>query len=349
MSETLTDRLRNLSWTVRRRVPIRSRTALRLLWERTLNDAPDGPFLAARRRYADRMNSAGYMPPPALLRAAAFRKGVPTSIQAFELLGRPGVRLTNIDSIMTRVIFWAGDRWVLQKGAGLDVWAALCARAEYIVEVGANVGYYTIVGGQLAREKYVAYEPHPRSCAALRANLQLNGIDRAQAVEAAVVAEPKLSRVELVCPIGADRGAPTGAMVKGSSLEDVEPGRETELLLVDTVPFADAIGGSDLVKIDVEGSEASLLASATTQLRASKPAIMVEIHDRNHDLRALVPDLIHDLDASVYAMHHDHLAPVEPGVMENGPLFSTSHTWDYLIVPAARASLVKGLVRTDSS
>lgn len=254
--------------------------------------------------------------------------------------------MTNVESLGTQLIFWTGDHWVSQHAAGMAIWEELCRRAASIVELGANVGYYTIAGGAVAGGAYTAYEPHPRSCAALRANLELNGIDRVEVVEAAAVSDPATTKVELVCPMGADRAAPSGAMVKGSSLEGDDPDRETESFTVSAVAFAAAIDGADLVKIDVEGLEAQLLVSSWPQLCAGKPAIMVEILENNTDLRSLIPRLMHDLGAVAYAMRGNHLEPVDPDVLEHAPLFEKCHTWDYLIVPAGHAPLVDGLVRT---
>lgn len=77
--------------------------------------------------------------------------------------------------------------------------------------------------------------------------------------------------------------------------------------MVPAVPCDAAIEGVDLLKVDVEGLEAQLLGSSRLQLRAFRPVIMVEIHDFNRELRALLPDLLDDLDATAYAMHRDHL------------------------------------------
>lgn len=345
MTDRLTTIYAAIYWKVIRRVPSRPRTALRTLWERAINFVPDGLFLAARRRYLFQLEVSGSAPPPALLRMAAFRKRIPASVRTFELPGRPDLTMASVESLMTRVFFWTGDYWVSQHGAGLKIWEELSRRAATIVEVGANIGYYAIAGGRAAMDAYSAYEPHPRSCAALRKNLELNGIDRVQVMEAAVVPDPTLTHIELVCPTGTDRGTPSGAMVKGSPFDGIESDDDTETFVVDAVAFAAAIDGSDLVKIDVEGLETQLLVSAWAQLCASRPALMVEIHGFNTDLRSLVPGLMLDLDAVAYAMHRDHLVHVEPDVLKSGSLFEACHTWDFLIVPSRRASLVDGLVR----
>jgi hypothetical protein len=114
--------------------------------------------------------------------------------------------------------------------------------------------------------------------------------------------------------------------------------------MVDAVPFGAAIADSDLVKIDVEGLEAQLFRSSWIQLTQLKPVVMVEIHTYNRELRSLVPELMRDLDAAVYAMRRDHLLPVGADVWHDGSL-EDFHTWDYLIVPSCRASLIDGLVR----
>lgn len=338
----MADRLTTIYWNLTRRVPVHQRTALRTLWERALNGMPDRPFLAARRRYARELLANHSARPPALLRMAAFRKRIPSSVQTFELLGRPDLKMANVESIGTQVIFWTGDHWVSQHAAGQALWERLCQRAHNVVELGANVGYYTIAGGSMALGAYRAYEPHPRSCAALRTNLALNGIDRVTVVEAAAVPDPALVDVELVCPTGTDHAAPSGAMVKGSAF-DLEEGRGTETLLVAAVPFAAAIQGCDLVKIDVEGLEATLITSSWDELVAAKPAVMIEVHSKNLELRGLMPRLLADLDAVAYAMGGAHLVPVSPGMLADGPLGSC-HTWDFLIVPAHRTSLVVDLV-----
>jgi FkbM family methyltransferase len=344
------ERLSILYWRrqFKRRVSPRRRAALRNVWEGALNGAPDRPFLIARRRYERRLANSGSARPSVLLRLAAFRKRIPPSMQNFALLGRPDLKMANvdsaIDSIGTRVVFWTGDHWVSQRGAGMAIWEKLCRRAKRIVELGANVGYYTIAGGAAASGEYTAYEPHPRSCAALRSNLELNGLRQVSVVEAAAVPEATTSSVELVCSTGHDRGTPSGAMVRGSAPESSDGDRANESLMVDAVPFGTAITGSDLVKIDVEGLEVQLFLSAWAQLTHLRPVVMVEVHTYNRALRSLIPELMRDLDAAVYAMRRDHLVPVGEVVWQGGSL-EAFHTWDFLIVPSCRASFIDGLVK----
>lgn len=331
-------RRRIISW-----LPTRQRSALYKLADRVFNAGPDSLLLAARRRHGQRLQAFGSADPPALLRLAAFRRRIPPSVKSFEVLGRSDLQMVGVESIGTQVIFWTGHEWVARHGAGLDIWERLCERSVRIAEFGANVGFYTIAGGSVAHGIYTAYEPHPRSCGALRQNLALNGLDDVKVVEAAAVPTPSPATVELLCPTGTDHAMPSGAMVRGSTF-DVAIG-PASTVVVRAIPFDTAVEGADLVKIDVEGLEAQLLESATDQLRAARPVVMVEVHDANRDLRALIPRLMDELDAAVYAMHRDHVAPVSRDTLERGQLKQTCKSWDFLIVPSERSSVVDGLVK----
>lgn len=330
--------------TIIAKLPAGPRAAVYRFADRLFNAGPDWLLLAARRRYARRLQVDHSADPPALLRLAAFRRHIPESVQTFEVLGRPDLQMVGVESIGTQVVYWTGHEWVARHGAGIEIWERLCERSERIAEFGANVGFYAIAGGSAARGSYTAYEPHPDSCSALRQNLALNGINGVEVVEAAVVPPPAPATVELLCPTGTDHATPSGATVRGSSFDAAESLRDSATVVVRAVPFDTAVDGNDLVKIDVEGLEAQLLSSAMDQLRSSKPVVMIEIHDFNTDLRALVPRLMDDLDATAYAMHRDHLVPVDREVLERGPLREECRTWDFLIVPADRSAVVDGLV-----
>lgn len=325
--------------------PPRVRNRLRVVWEAALNLAPGPLFAVSRRRFERRLARGGSFEPPLLLRLAAFRRRIPPQIPSFAILDRPDLSLANVDSVSTRVIYWTGSDWVARHSAGLDLWQRLCERARSVIEVGANVGYYTIAGGGLAAD-YTAYEPHPRSHAALQRNLALNGLDGVRVIEAAAVPGSGTTTVELICPTGNDRGTPSGAMVRGSDLESDVADRGTETFVVPAVPFDQAIAGGDLVKIDVEGLEGPLLLSAWDRIVAERPMLMLEVHERNVELRAMLPRLAAELDATTYAMRSEHLVAITDALLEHGPLGSATQTWDFLIVPAARAEMIDGLVRT---
>src|SRR5215212_6643397 len=83
----------------------------------------------------------------------------------------------------------------------LPWWRHCCTRASAVLELGANVGYFTVQGATAAPgARYVAVEPHPVSAGVCRANLALNGIGSVELLEAAAVPGAGPSAVELQVP-----------------------------------------------------------------------------------------------------------------------------------------------------
>lgn len=320
------------------------RPALRSVLVSALNHTPARPFLAVRDRF-DRRLQQGHegATPPALLRLARVRQ-VPASITTFHPPGRPDVEMVNVESLATRAIFWMGLDYQGRHGAGPRLWEALCAQASEVVEVGANIGFFTLTGGAVARGTYTAYEPHPRSAAVLRANIERSGITDVQVREAAVVPDGGQPTIELVAPTGYDGGTPSSAMVRNSPLESILISeRSSEVFRVDAVPVSQVLGNCDLLKLDIEGLEAELITAAWDRLVSLAPVIMVEVHDASSDLRALLPDLLAATDGTAYAMRRASLVPVEAGDFVAGGLMRAYGTWDYLVVPRVRAAVVDGL------
>lgn len=331
-----------LLWLFSRLLPDRLRRLLRAVWVGALALVPDRALLAVRDRYVAELERDSAAIPPALLRAASFHRAIPRAVESFSIPGRSDLRMTNVASVYTQIIFWTGDHWLAQHGAGIPLWEQLCARAQRVVEVGANIGYFTIAGGLASSGTYTAVEPHPNSCAALRTNLALNDVRAVEVVEAAAVPGLTTSSVELVCPTGTDRAAPSGAMVRGSALDPGDEG-ESEVIAVPAVPFTSTIAGCDLLKIDVEGLEAQLIKDGWDELGRSRPAMMIEVLTDNVDLRPLVIELMEHLGATAYAMHRDRAEPIEASVFADGARLEACHTWDFLFVPAERADLLAGV------
>ncbi|GAA2677259.1 FkbM family methyltransferase [Streptomyces lunalinharesii] len=125
-----------------------------------------------------------------------------------------------------------------------------------LVDVGANVGYYSLLAAQLVgpQGRVVAVEPAPDTHAALRANLDLNGFSQVRTVRCAVTAEP--GEVRLFVPHAGNVGATSV----------IEPERHTAELRVPGLPMTEAVTEEELrqariIKIDVEGAEGTVLAS----------------------------------------------------------------------------------------
>lgn len=122
----------------------------------------------------------------------------------------------------------------------------------HAVDVGANIGYYTLLMARLVGEggRVHAFEPNPAAAARLRRNLEMNGIAHRAAVYEAPLADADGQEVALVVPEGDPKNAslvPTTVEVGPDRVRHVVRTRRLDALLGDA-PV-------DFVKIDAEGAE----------------------------------------------------------------------------------------------
>ena len=133
-------------------------------------------------------------------------------------------------------------------------------RYRRVVDMGANIGLHSILLGRMGLS-VTSYEPDPSHVALLTKHLVANDLqDQVSIVQAAVARENGM--LEFVRVLGNT----TGSHVAGAKKD---PYGELEVLEVPAVSVADAIAGKDLVKMDVEGLEADLLASLDASYFAS--------------------------------------------------------------------------------
>jgi FkbM family methyltransferase len=215
------------------------------------------------------------------------------------------LHFANDNSVLTKRLYFLGDyeagewRW----------WDHWCHRSRCVLELGANTGFYTVLGGRVPGvNQYVAVEPHPYTARVLRQNLALNGVTRVRVVEAAAVGAPDRERMELRVPRLDRDTTPTGAFISTSA--DGEGGSR-ESILVDIVDARALVEGADLIKMDIEGQELSVLRSVEDILEACKPTIFLELRRGNVELREYLPDLCRRCGYTVLAIEERGLRPID--------------------------------------
>lgn len=124
---------------------------------------------------------------------------------------------------------------------------------QTFVDIGANVGYYTVIASRLvgASGRVFAFEPDPVSFALLERNVALNGLDNVVLEQKAVSNEPGTLRL-FISP--ANKGDHRIYQPKGEEREFVE----IEAVVLDEY-FAGDRRGVDFVKIDTQGAEVVIL------------------------------------------------------------------------------------------
>jgi FkbM family methyltransferase len=153
-----------------------------------------------------------------------------------------------------------------------------------ILEIGANVGYYTILMGKLVGKngKIYAYEPYPRSVDILIRNLKLNILtDIVEVHGLAVSGENTVKRLYL------------GSASNVHSLINYKTGdSDPPYIQVETKDIRKILVESDrkidLIRMDIEGYERELFNRLNSDIEAFLPnRIFFEIHP----LGSIDPDL----------------------------------------------------------
>lgn len=136
------------------------------------------------------------------------------------------------------------------------------------VDVGANIGVLTVLMADACGPtgRVLAFEPAAANFAYLQANVRANGLANVDASMAAVTADD--GNVELVF----NEAYPAGSFV----VTDGSGGTSVEGVRLDTVVEKLALERLDLVKVDVEGGEFSVLAGARATIDRFHPLLVVE-------------------------------------------------------------------------
>lgn len=152
---------------------------------------------------------------------------------------------------------------------------------DTVLDVGANVGYFSLLASRKAGARGViyAFEPAPKTYGRLLRNLRINQIENVVALELG------LSDMEETLRLRIPKENPAEASIASQASSEVLIGTRYAVNLVEVklMPFDKFYGerrmrGIDVVKIDVEGSELKVLRGMNMALRSNPNVILfVEI------------------------------------------------------------------------
>ena len=171
------------------------------------------------------------------------------------------------------------------------------------IDVGANDGYYTLFAARRVGPtgKVIAVEPSSRERAHLQRNLGRNGLENVQVVAAALGAEAGFVDLHLA------HGVHAGHNTLGDFAHDDVVRASSErvpLETLDAVVARQGLSRVDMVKIDVEGGEAGVVAGARKVLTTARPVLLMELNERalhaqGHSADALLRVLREELDYQI--------------------------------------------------
>jgi len=207
-------------------------------------------------------------------------------LRAVVPLDFPDVSFDPVDSMVMDAVYWMGVRGY--EGKVADLWIDACRSARSILEVGGNVGLFTVIGARAGSAAYTVVEPLPSVVEILRRNLARNGLDRVEILNAAAIPGETRQTVSLSIPAGG-RAAPVDAFV--ATMSEVSDRPVSGSVAVTGLPFRDLIRGRDVIKIDAEGIEAELLSAVEAQLAETRPTLLIEVLPESDHLGRLIARL----------------------------------------------------------
>jgi FkbM family methyltransferase len=160
----------------------------------------------------------------------------------------------------------------------VDVLRSLVRPGDRLFDVGANIGFYSVLFSRWVGESgsVIAYEPDQSNVALLRRNLKFN---RCENTEVREIALSNNSGVDLFSLDTVTRS--TGHLGTGPTYGETAFGRAKETSVSVTTGTVDEEtklwGPPNVLKLDIEGGEYDLLCGSTQVLDLHEPMVVSEL------------------------------------------------------------------------
>jgi FkbM family methyltransferase len=150
------------------------------------------------------------------------------------------------------------------------VWLEFCNSADVIFDVGANVGYYSLLAASDPLKQVFSFEPVSFTFEKLRRNIALNKFRNVTAVRSVVSNRAEAIKIYFRDSLNMGMSSVVPSQ-ENTAFEEVQG------ITLDEFVRQKEIKRVDLVKIDVEGSEVLVLEGMKSVLTHSRPALMMEV------------------------------------------------------------------------
>lgn len=150
-----------------------------------------------------------------------------------------------------------------------DLFARTVKPGDAVYDIGANVGFYTLLSSVLTGPTGAVYsfEPLPRNTRYLREHLRLNRIANVEVVEAAVSDAP-----------GTASFMPEESAAQGHLTEGGAGAITVKVVALDQLVAERGLRPPKLMKIDVEGAEHGVLVGGERLIMSARPVIFLATH-----------------------------------------------------------------------
>lgn len=157
---------------------------------------------------------------------------------------------------------------------------AFCRRLPeggVIYDIGANVGYFSLLAARRCRPEgsVHSFEPVSELVTDLEAVMDVNQLQQKVTAHAVALSDSNGS-VRFYTPASAETGV-IATVAHNRELTEA-PAIDVPTLTMDTFVFEQGNAPPDVVKVDVEGAEACVLKGAQRVLQECRPELLVEVH-----------------------------------------------------------------------
>jgi FkbM family methyltransferase len=259
-----------------------------------------------------------------------------TGTISIRLPGGKRIRLAaNPTSFVAKRLYWNGFEGY--EPDVMRVFIPLVQRATVFLDVGANIGLFSLVAGAFRPDLRIAgFEPLPAAHRYLERNLRLNGLANAVAENLAIsdvagsasFRAPHNPKFHFV----ADKLTSTGGLAAEDPGETITVQTDT----LDAYVARKSLERVDLIKLDTEANEHRVLAGAGRVLAEHRPIILCEVLPGRVERQ--IQDQIAGHGFRLFRIGPHGLAPVED--LRHGEEESNDH----LFVPGERVGEVGGLL-----
>ena len=232
--------------------------------------------------------------------------------QPFVIRVRDGFRMRIDGSSQTGRMLYATGEYESETSRLVQ---RLLGPGQTMIDVGANIGYFSIVGARAVgtQGQVVAFEPVTAVRERLLANLRLNGLTNVT-VRVEALSARSGTAVFFTGPQD-DTGLASLRPLAASTQVNVAQARFDDLW--------DASRPVALVKIDVEGAELAALEGMAGCLDRDSPDLIVEVTDdylRAMDASAVsLVTFLADKGYAMYRIDHHALVPVDAAHLDQCP------------------------------
>lgn len=197
-------------------------------------------------------------------------------------------------------MFWRGE----YSGDQLDVMRKLLKHDDVFVDIGANIGIFSLVAAKLARAGRVyAFEPVHDLFDKLTMNVAANDFSNVRCYRVALMDTEGIGIIHRPLSRFLD-GSMNDGLASFFSEWDATESEMVSMACLDNVVRREGISRIDMAKIDVEGSELKVLKGSLESLRLMKPKLLLEISDKTARRAGYTArDLYRFLDEIGYLVH----------------------------------------------